>query len=186
MKKRLPWTRIGLYLVWIVASGCRSRSEIVDAGALRQPVRVDGGGALVLQFRIEVQLSDGGVLREPLEPLGGPLLPVTQALDVTANLPLHNYRLRVLDELDRGLASDDIPEETPAGLRYHVVLLAPLRSGHRYTVLLDAQSGATVDDGRGGALNEQRFEFRTEGERERDLPAKKSQSKRHRHRNDGN
>jgi hypothetical protein len=185
MKKRLPWTRIGLYLVWLVASGCHPGSVALDAGTVPQPARIDAGASLVLQLRIEVKLADGGVLREALEPTGGLLLPVTQALEVTSNLPLHNYRFRILDELDRALASDDIPDETRTGLRYHVALLSPLRSGHRYTVLLDAQSGATLDDGRGMTLNEQRFEFRTEGEREKDVPATKSQSKRHHRRKDG-
>ncbi len=120
-----------------------------------------------------------------LEPAALVLLPVTQALDVTANLPLHNFRLRILDELDRALASDDIPEMTPSGLRYHVALLSPLRPGHRYTVLLDAQSGATLDDGNGVPVSEQRFELRTEGEREKEGPPKRSSSKRHHHRKDG-
>ncbi len=108
----------------------------------------------------------------PLDPTTPPVLPVTQSLDITGNFALHNYRLRILDELDRALASDDLAEETQVGLRYHIALLAPLRSGHRYTVLLDAQSGATLDDGNGAPLDEGRFEFRTEGEREKDAPTK--------------
>jgi hypothetical protein len=133
-----------------------------------------------LMVAIEVQQPDGGVLRVPLDPSAAALLPATQVLDFTANLPLHNYRLRILDEIDRALASDDIPEDVPGGLRYHVRLLAPLRAGHHYTVALDSQTGTTLEDGTGSALNEQRFEFRTEGEREKDTPVRRGPSKRHR------
>jgi hypothetical protein len=124
------------------------------------------------------------VLITALDSSASVILPVTKSLEVRANLPLRNYRLRVLDELDRALASDDVPEETQGPLRYHISFLAPLRSGHRYAVLLDAQSGATLDDGTGTALNEQRFEFRTEGEREKEAPSKHA-GKHHHRRGDG-
>jgi hypothetical protein len=185
MKKHLCWTQVFLFSALIAGSACRPRSAAGDAGAtLVQAARFDAGPPLVLRLSIEVKLSDGGVVREQLDPLAAPLLPVTQALELTANLPLHNYRLRIFDEIDRALASDDVPEETPAGVRYHVTLLSPLRSGHRYAVLLDAQSGATLDNGSGGALNEQRFEFRTEGEREKEAPPKRAPSRRHHRRKD--
>jgi hypothetical protein len=179
MKKRLLAVRAMILSVLVAVSACRSRPSAEDAGSMSQPPSHDAGAPRTLLLQIEARLPDGGVIRDSLDSSNGPLLPVTQALDVTANLPLRNYRLRILDELDRGLVSDDVPEETGTGLRYHIGLLTPLRSGHRYTVLLDAQSGATVDDGSGVALNEQRFEFRTEGEREKDTPAKRPSKRRH-------
>lgn len=151
---------------------------------MSQPAGPDAGVPRTLLIQIEVRLADGGVIREPLDSSNGAVLPVTQTLDVTANFPLHNYRLRILDELDRALASDDVPDEAGTGLRYHIALLAPLRAGHRYAVLLDAQSGATLDDGSGVALNEQRLEFSTEGQRDKDAPAKHPSKRRH-HRGDG-
>ena len=72
----------------------------------------------------------------------------------------------VMDESDRALESNDVPEESPTALRYHIELLHPLEPGHRYAVLVDAQSGATFDDGSGKEIPEQRLEFRTGGERE--------------------
>ncbi|HMK73642.1 MAG TPA: hypothetical protein VK454_09910, partial [Myxococcaceae bacterium] len=135
---------------------------------------------VALEIGLEIPLPDGGVLRRQLDPSAAVVVPVTRLLELTANLPLRNYRLRLLDELDRALASDDVPEELPSALRYHVTLLAPLRPGHRYAVLLDPQSGATLDDGQGRPLPEQRFEFRTEGERERDPPPKRKHPTRRR------
>jgi hypothetical protein len=144
----------------------------------------DASPAVVLQLHIEVRCPDGGLLETILDPSATALFPVTKSIEVTANLPLHNYRVRVLDELDRALPSDDVSDEAQGQLRYHISLLAPLRSGHRYTVLLDAQSVATLDNGSGAALNEQRFEFRTEGEREKEPPSKHA-VKRHHRRDDG-
>jgi hypothetical protein len=181
MKKACGWTVLGLASVLALSGACRPRVIGRDAGVQWDAGTADAGTVVPLQLTIEVPLTDGGTIRQPLDLAAAPFVPVTRALLIAANLPLRNYRLRILDELDRTLASDDVPEDTLAGLRYQVVLLAPLRLGHRYTVLLDAQSGVTLDDGNGRALPEQRFEFRTEGERERDTPPKRINAK-HRHR----
>jgi hypothetical protein len=182
MKNRRSFTCLAI-LAFLGLSACQSQSGSRDSGQAPSAAQEDAGQPLALELQIEVQYPDGGGARARLDPSTVALLPVTQALDITANLALHNYRLRILDELDRALTSDDVPEETRGGLRYHIALLAPLRSGHRYTVLLDAQSGATLDNGRGLALNEQRFEFRTEGEREKDAPVRAPAKRRHRHSN---
>ena len=184
MKKRRPPTWLSLFALLLALSACQSRPAVHDAGLPPSQANRDAGSTIALELQVEARLPDGGVARASLDSSTVALLPVTQSLDVTASLPLHNYRLRILDELDRALASDDSPEETRGGLRYHIALLAPLRSGHRYTVLLDAQSGATLDNGNGVALNEQRFEVRTEGEREKDAPVK-SPAKRHHRRTNG-
>jgi hypothetical protein len=186
MKKNLGCAALGIATVLALSAACRPGVKSRDAGSAADAGAADAGTTLPLQLTIEVPLSDGGTIRQPLEPAAAPFLPVTRTLSIAANLPLHNYRLRILDELDRALASDDVPEETAGRLRYRVSLLAPLRLGHRYTVLLDAQSGATLDDGSGRALAEQRFEFRTEGERERETPPKRSTSKRRHHRGEEN
>jgi len=173
MKKHRASLASWLACALAVVGACRPRPSAVDAGA-----PVDAGAAapapVALEVGLEVPLPDGGLVRRQLDSSAAVVVPVTRILELTANLPLRNYRLRLLDELDRALASDDVPEETPSALRYHVTLLAPLRPGHRYTVLLDPQSGATLDDGRGRPLAEQRFEFRTEGEREKEAPAKRT------------
>jgi hypothetical protein len=186
MKKHSLLARLALLYILVAPTACRPRVEATDAGASLVPMRPDAGPVVVLSLHLEASLPDGGTLSEPLDATTTPLFPVVQTLLITSNLPLHNYRLRILDEIDRALASNDVPEETASGLRYHVALLSPLRPGHRYTVLLDAQSGATLDDGRGIALNEQRFDFRVEGERQRDAPVK-THAVKHRHRrSDGN
>ena len=183
MKNRRKTVRTALLCLVAGAGGCTARPHVADAGANASSPGADAGGAVPLQLRIEARLSDGGFLGEPLGPGLSPFLPVTRELAFTSNRLLYNYRLRVLDEVDRALASDDTPVETPMGLRYGISLLAPLRSGHRYSVVLDAQSGATLDDGSGAAINEERFDFHTDGEREKDTPLKPGRAKQ-RHRRD--
>ena len=180
MKKhaRCHWLTIWLSLA--IGLGC-PRTTSIDAGPAILATSLDAGPSVVpLTVAIEIQQPDGGLLRVPLDPSAAPFLPATQVMDFTANLPLHNYRLRIFDEIDRALASDDVPQELPGGVRYHVRLLAPLRAGHRYTVVLDSQNGTTLEDGRGSALNEQRFDFHTEGERDKEAPLKRTSPKRHR------
>ena len=181
MKKSVRGSAFTGCLVLAIGCGCHPRPESADAGAALRELFPDAGPPLPLQMRIEIRLPDGGVFRAPLEAEATTLLPLTQELDVTVNLPLRNYRVRMLDEIDRALASDDTPEEMASGLRYHIHLLSPLRAGHRYTVSLDAETGTTLDDGQGRALDERRFDVRTEGEREKDAPVKRSTTKRHRH-----
>jgi hypothetical protein len=172
-----------LALLLLVLWGCQSRPGVHDAGPSPSSPGTDAGPRRSLELQLEARLADGGVARTPLDASAVAVVPVAQSLNVIGNLTLRNYRLRILDELDRALASDDLPEDAP-GLHYHIALLAPLRAGHRYTVLLDAQSGATLDTSEGVALPEQRFEFRTEGEREKDAPPKGPAKRRH-HRTSG-
>jgi len=158
--------KVGLWAVALVAAGCpRPQPPAVDAGAA---VTVfDAGPVVPLAIDLEITLPDGGTERHALLGLETPLVSPARQLVVESNRPLHNVRIRILDETDRALESNDVPEESPTALRYHVDLLRPLDSGHRYAVLVDAQSGATFDDGSGKEVPEQRLEFRTSGEREK-------------------
>lgn len=141
---------------------------------------VDAGPVVPLALDLVVGLPDGGTERYALLGLESPVVSPTRQLLVESNRPLHNARIRVLDESDRALESDDLPEESPTTLRYHIGLLKPLEPGHRYAVLVDAQSGATFHDGSGKEVPEQRLEFRTSGERGRPKPAPPHRKRRHR------
>src|SRR5215813_12929874 len=124
----------GLWGVALMAVGCpRQQPPVVDAGP---PMAVvDAGPVVPLAIDLEVALSDGGTERHALLGLETPLVSPGQHLVVESNRPLHNARIRILDEADRVLESDDAPEETATALRYRVELLRPLESGHKYAVL---------------------------------------------------
>lgn len=163
------WTW-GCLLLVLTCLGCRQPAvPVPDAGAAAGPT--DAGGLAPFALTLALHLADGGVERHALLGLETPMVSPSWSLEVESNRRLHNARIRVLDESDRALPSDDLPEETTDGIRYRIELLAPLEPGHRYDVLVDAQSGATLDDGTGRELPEQRLAFRTSGERERPKPA---------------
>ena len=160
------WKAVGAGTLVLVGAGCpRPQPAVPDAGP---PLAVVDAGPLVpLAIDLVVELPDGGSERHALLGLETPVVPPARQLVVESNRALRNARIRVLDESDRALESDDVPEESPSALRYHVDLLKPLEPGHRYAVLVDAQSGATFQDDTGKEVPEQRLEFRTSGERER-------------------
>ena len=165
------WKVMKLCAVLGAAAGCTRPvpAPVADAGAT--VAAVDAGPVIPLTLDLLVDLPDGGTERHALLGLETPVVSPTRQLLVESNRPLHNVRIRVMDESDRALESNDVPEESPTALRYHIELLRPLEPGHRYAVLVDAQSGATFDDGNGREIPEQRLEFRTGGEREKAKPA---------------
>ncbi|HEY3586970.1 MAG TPA: hypothetical protein VGK85_07455 [Myxococcaceae bacterium] len=173
------WKVVKLCAVLGATAGCTRPVPVAvpDAGAT--VALVDAGPVIPLTLDLLVDLPDGGTERYALLGLETPVVSPTRLLLVESNRPLHNARIRVMDESDRALESNDVPEESSTALRYHIELLRPLEPGHRYAVLVDAQSGATFDDGSGKEMPEQRLEFRTSGERER--PKAAPQRKRRRH-----
>ena len=152
------------------APACRPvERPVADAGPPAPPP--DAGLLPPLTLDLEVALPDGGMERHALLGLETPLVTPGQLLTVESNRRLHNARIRVMDDADRALSSDDVLEEGPGGLRYRISLLSPLEPGHGYALLIDPQSGTTLDDGTGRELPEQRLEFRTSGEHQRPKPA---------------
>jgi hypothetical protein len=172
------WKVVGVGALALLAPGCpRPPPPVPDAGA---PVSMlDAGPTVPLAIDLVVGLPDGGSERYALLGLETPVVPPARELRVESNRLLRNVRIRVLDESDRALESDDVPEESPSAFRYHIALLKPLEPGHRYAVLVDAQSGATFEDGTGKEVPEQRLDFRTGGERERPKPPPPHRKRRH-------
>jgi hypothetical protein len=167
-------------------------------------IRLARGGAFALLFLVacprQAPVADGGGNSKPAAPAALPPLELrltgapeqswevplrtgelptvapSRTLQVRSNLPLRNYRLRILDESDRVLESDDREVSSGAkGLLYAIALEAPLQPGHRYTVLLDAQGPGPIEDSSGRSWAESRFTLQTAGTRERP-----SQRRRHR------
>lgn len=100
-----------------------------------------------------------------------PTIESTSMLELRSSIGLRNYRIRLFDEADRAMVSDDSAEETPNGIVYRISLPTPLKSGHKYTLVLDAQTGATFTDTLGRELQDLRFEFQIAGEKEKETPA---------------
>ena len=160
----MRWRLAATVLFLLGAPACRPPPRPVDAGTPPVP---DAGPLPPLTLDLEVSLPDGGLERHALLGLETPVVTPATSLTVASNRRLRNARVRLMDEADRALSSDDVLEDDPAGLRYHLTLLSPLEPGHAYALRVDPQSGATLDDGAGHELPDQRLEFRTSGERQR-------------------
>lgn len=132
--------------------------------------------------------ADGGLVDIPFAPGARPLIEPIQTLEVASNLALSNVRIRVFDEADRAMVSDDEvldPSEPDSGnppgvTGYRIHFPAPLKTGHRYTLVVDAQSGATFSDSEGRAQSDQRLEFQVAGEKEKPPPPSKKKPARRR------
>jgi hypothetical protein len=163
---RLLPSSLALCVAALAALGCpKSREPAGDAGV----VTVDAGPAPVA-FRLQYALADGGGTA-PIAPSASsedwPLLQPTSVLELHATLPLRNYRIRLFDESDRAMVSDDTAEESGSGLAYRITLPEPLEAGHRYTLVIEAQAGDELTDGLGRKLEDVRIAFQVAGEKEK-------------------
>ncbi len=124
-----------------------------------------------LGLTVTASLPDGGTAALTFDSAGPrPSVEPTQTLEVLARPALQNFRLRVFDEGERAVVSDDEVEEGPEGLRYRIRFPEPLKSGFRYTLVLDAQAGPTALDAHGRPAPDQRLEFSIAGERAKPPP----------------
>lgn len=133
-----------------------------------------------VEFTLSYALPDAGTAVIPTGLNERPLIEPTQALELSATQPLANYRIRLFDEADRALVSDDEAVATPEGLTYRMALAAPLKTGHRYALVLEPQSGAAIVDPRGKTIPDQRIEFAVAGVKEKPAPPPKPVRRRRR------
>jgi hypothetical protein len=175
---------MGALLLSLIAGGCqKDRSSAIDAAA--PSVASDAGLNLPperLVLTLRHQLSDGGAELVSFDGGVWPEIEPTRFLELTTNFSIHNYRIRVFDELDRALVSDDLATEGDNNLQYQIRFPTPLQRGHRYTLLIDAQTGESILDPQGRPQPEQRLEFQVAGPREKaPPPSRVKRRKRRRH-----
>lgn len=131
-------------------------------------------------FTLRYTLADAGTESIPVvgEEEGRPIVEPTSALELRSSRALRNYRVRLFDESDRALVSDDTAEESPDGLLYRISLPTPLKSGHGYVLVIDAQTGTAMTDAQGREIADIRMPFQVSGEKEKPPPpAKKRRSR---------
>lgn len=123
--------------------------------------------------------EDDGGTAETLKPAEPSIIEPVQKLEVQASARLRNFRIRVFDESDRALESDDVLSETDAGTRDEISLRFPLKPGRRYDLVLDPQTGPLLQDALGNTFPEVRFTLQTSGERQRDAKTPGAAKRRH-------
>jgi hypothetical protein len=165
-----------------IAAGCHPPSApSSDGGMLPQkPQWVVEGVAkpMPLPLTLALPLTDGGASIATFAPKKRLEIEPTQQLQLTAPYPLENFRIRVFDEADRAMVSDDAFEVFDGGTSYRIQLSQSLRPGYRYTIVVDPQTGERFGSDGGPAFGEQRFELKVVGERKREIPTPKRRRRR--------
>ena len=134
-----------------------------------------------LHISVTAEAPDGGPMPIGFSGESQPEIPPVQALVLESNLRLQNYRVRVFDEADRAMVSDDQAEDADGGVRYRIQFAEPLATGHRYAMVVDAQTGPELLDSLGRSHDDVRLEFRIAGEKEKPRPAPTQRKRRRRH-----
>ena len=185
---RLPRLSFAVCAAALVVAGCpKPSTPDADAGVLPAESELDAGldaqPAPAASFTLQYERSDaGGLDTIPLVGAdeGRPLIEPTSTLELRSTLALRNYRVRLFDEVDRAMVSDDAAEESAQGLLYRITLPTPLKTGHKYTLVIDAQSGTSMTDSQGRELPDVRIPFQVSGEKEKPAPPPKKQKQRRR------
>jgi hypothetical protein len=171
----------------LLVAGCPKPSTPGDdAGVTAEPGAETDAGAVAepgpASFTLQYVLPDAGMDAIPLvgPDEGRPLIEPTSTLELRSTLALRNYRVRLFDEVDRAMVSDDAAEESANGLLYRISLPTPLKAGHKYTLVIDAQTGTSMTDSEGRELPDLRIPFQVSGEKEKPAPPPKKQKQRRR------
>ena len=154
----------------LVLSGCPDKPAATsdDAGTTQAPqVPATPPPA---RFSLTYQAPDAGLAEISLAPDEKPLIEPTSALELRSSMGLRNYRVRLFDEAERAMVSDDDVEESDAGLVYRINLPQPLKTGFEYTLVVDAQTGSAFTDTLGRDVEELRTTFQIAGEKEKPAP----------------
>ena len=173
------WRTISLLAIAVPWLACRTRGA-PDAGSRLAAPEIDAGVALPsLTLTVRAMMPDGGSVMMAMEPTMADrtVIDAAVAFEIAANVVLRNYRLRLFDEADRALISDDEARDLPRGTVYRILLPSSLKRGHRYSLLLDAASGAELADVLDRAHGDRRLELLVSGDKEKPAPAKKAKKK---------
>ena len=131
-----------------------------------------------MQIAVTGEVPDAGTVELQLPEGERPTIPPVEALQLVGNLPLENYRVRVFDEVDRAMVSDDTAEELDGGFRYRIQFPEPLKTGHRYGLVVDAETGTAMRDAWGREHPDYRRDFVIEGEKQKPPPPEPKKKRR--------
>jgi hypothetical protein len=158
------------------APGADAGVAPADADAGDSPAAIPD----VVTFTLTQELPDAGVQGIAVGGAEVASVDPSQVLELRTDLGLRNHRVRLFDESGRAVTSDDEAADSSAGFVYRITLPEPLKTGFKYVLVVDAQTGTTMTDAAGRPVPDQRFEFQVAGEKEKPPPAKKPARKRRR------
>jgi hypothetical protein len=167
--------RLNLVAALVVLSACPSPKTTIeldagladaaidaglDSGTAIDAGPVDASVAFAVTLRAE---SDAGVVTELEFVAGATSIDAVQNLEVLTSVELRDYRIRLYDWADQIVASDDLVT-VDGGISYRIGLLAPLRPGRTYSLVIDADLGTTMLDPVGRPLDDVRLTLNVRGD----------------------
>lgn len=181
---RIGWRAAAVAMAALVLLGCPAEKPVEPPDAATE-APVDAGVAEVIDagppapLRLEFAVTarrDGG---EDLLAFSEDATEIDPATGFTLTTPvrLKDYRVRLFDWNDQVVPSDDTAELADGGLTYRIDLAAPLKTGRRYSLLVDAELAPQIDDEAGRHYDDVRMELKVRGDVVPDKPAKKSKRK---------
>lgn len=158
--------------------GCSDKptATSVDAGAgANVDAVIDAGPPpqTALDVRVTFQIPDAGTQHVVLEVGTKSVVPQAARIELETNQALRNYRVRLFDEADKVIPSNDSVDDQPERLHYVIGLEAPLKTGYRYAIVFDAQTGAAMLDSLGRPISDLRYDFVIAGDRQKPEPVSK-------------
>lgn len=135
----------------------------VDAGPEASDAGPSDAGLPVLTLTLTAA-TDGGTSLVTVGPDGRAELEPTATLILEFPTRLRDYRVRLFDDRDLVLPSDDAATLTDGGLLYEVDLLQPLAPGRSYLLMVDGELGPQVLDQEGRAHEDVRLVLNVRGE----------------------
>jgi hypothetical protein len=145
---------------------------VLDAGVVVQVVDAGPPAPLRLEFAVSARMDDGG---EEVLTFAESATEIDPATGFTLSTPvrLKDYRVRLFDWADQVVPSDDSAELTDGGLVYRIDLPQPLKTGRRYSLVVDAQFAPEIDDEAGRHYDDVRLGLKVRDEVQPEKPAKK-------------
>lgn len=172
----------GTTLAALVLAGCPNKEQpaAADGGPTAEAPAADAGAQPLVTFDIQYQVPDAGMSPLTQAPGETPVIEPTSSIELRSKPGLRNYRVRLFDEASRAMVTDDVADDSPEQLVYRINLPAPLKSGHEYTLVVDAETGTSMKDAQGRDVEDLRAEFKIAGEKEKPPPPVKQTGKRRR------
>jgi hypothetical protein len=171
----------GATLAMLVLAGCPKKDQPASPdGGLTEAPAADAGVPPLVTFDLQYQVPDAGMAPLALVPGEMPLIEPTSSIELRSKPGLRNYRVRLFDEAERAMVTDDVADDSPEQLVYRINLPTPLKSGHEYTLVVDAQTGTSMTDAQGRDVEDLRAEFKVAGEKEKPPPPVQQNGKKRR------
>lgn len=178
--------RLGILAAVLLGAGCPKPSEgpvdaavEPDAGTAVDAGVVDAGPPVPtdLAFALDFLGVDGGVTTVLSSAVDAQIDP-SRSVFIQFPVPLKDYRIRMFDDAEQVLPSDEEARAEDGGMSYRIVLVEPLKPGRSYTFSMDAELGHEITDMSGHGYADIRLGLRITGTPE--APPKKKPGKKHR------